>query len=109
MAKWHDYHDNADQEALSYMGVEGSADTSAGENSTAKSINLPEGAVNFNMGTIVGSYESVAKMLDEAASVPGVKGIMMTFDDFVIGMDQFGQRIQPLMQSRAEAAASVAA
>jgi pyrimidine oxygenase len=33
----------------------------------------------------------------------------LTFDDFVIGMDQFGQRIQPLMQSRAEAAASVAA
>jgi len=109
MAKWHDYHDNADQQALAYMGVEGSADTSAGENSTAKSINLPEGAVNFNMGTIVGSYASVARMLDEAASVPGVKGIMMTFDDFVLGMDQFGQHIQPLMESRAEAAAAVAA
>jgi pyrimidine oxygenase len=39
-------------------------------------------------------------MLDEAASVPGTKGIMLTFDDFVIGMEQYGQRIQPLMASR---------
>jgi len=25
---------------------------------------------------------------------------MLTFDDFVIGMEQYGQRIQPLMASR---------
>jgi pyrimidine oxygenase len=58
-------------------------------------------AVNFNMGTLVGSYANVARMLDEAASVPGTAGIMLTFDDFVVGMDQFGQRIQPLMATRA--------
>ncbi len=39
-------------------------------------------------------------MLDELAAVPGVQGAMMTFDDFVIGMEQFGTRIQPLMKSR---------
>jgi pyrimidine oxygenase len=39
-------------------------------------------------------------MLDEAAAMPGVKGIMLTFDDFLIGMDAFGTRIQPLMQCR---------
>jgi pyrimidine oxygenase len=27
---------------------------------------------------------------------------MMTFDDFVIGMEQFGTRIQPLMKCRAQ-------
>jgi pyrimidine oxygenase len=43
---------------------------------------------------------SVAGMLDEAARVPGTKGIMLTFDDFLIGMEQFGQRIQPLMATR---------
>ena len=53
------------------------------------------------MGTLVGSYASVAHMLDEAASLPGTKGLMLTFDDFLIGMEQFGQRIQPLMKSRA--------
>jgi pyrimidine oxygenase len=41
-------------------------------------------------------------MLDELAEVPGVRGVMMTFDDFVIGMEQFGARIMPLMRSRNE-------
>ena len=35
-------------------------------------------------------------MLDELAEVPGVQGVMLTFDDFVIGMEQFGTRILPL-------------
>jgi pyrimidine oxygenase len=39
-------------------------------------------------------------MLDVVAVTPGLSGIMLTFDDFVIGIEQFGQRIQPLMQSR---------
>jgi hypothetical protein len=29
--------------------------------------------------------------------VPGTKGIMLNLDDFVVGMDQFDQPIQPLM------------
>src|ERR1700739_3763832 len=53
-----------------------------------------------NQGVFVGSYASVAQMLDEMATVPGVCGVMLTFDDFVIGMEQFGQRIQPLMKCR---------
>jgi len=40
------------------------------------------------------------------ATVPGVRGVMLTFDDFVIGMEQFGQRIQPLMKCRAAALAA---
>ncbi|MET3615016.1 pyrimidine oxygenase [Rhizobium aquaticum] len=99
-AKWEKYRAGADVDALAWMADQGSKDASADSSSTAKHINLPEGAVNFNMGTIVGSYASVARMLDEAASVPGTKGIMLTFDDFLIGLDQFGQRIQPLMASR---------
>ena len=35
-----------------------------------------------------------------AAAVPGVRGVMMTFDDFVIGMEQFGTRILPQMRCR---------
>ena len=69
-------------------------------------MTLPESAINFNMGTFVGSYANVARMLDEAAAVPGTRGIMLTFDDFLIGMDQFGQRIQPLMQTRARVRAA---
>ena len=45
-------------------------------------------------------------MLDEAAAMPGVKGIMLTFDDFLVGMDAYGTRIQPLMLCRGHVAAS---
>jgi hypothetical protein len=41
-----------------------------------------------------------AAMLDEAAEMPGVKGIMLTFDDFLAGMDDHGTHIQPLMRCR---------
>jgi pyrimidine oxygenase len=53
-----------------------------------------------NQGVLIGSYAHVAAMLDEMATVPGVQGVMMTFDDFVEGMENFGTRIQPLMRSR---------
>ena len=55
-----------------------------------------------NQGVFVGSYASVAQMLDEMATVPGVRGVMLTFDDFIIGMEQFGTRILPLMRCRNE-------
>ena len=99
-AKWQDYHDNADHAALAYMAGETASDTAADGSSTARTISLPEGAVNFNMGTLVGSYESVANMLDEIAGVAGTKGIMLVFDDFLEGIENFGTRIQPLMRSR---------
>ncbi len=60
----------------------------------------PTSAVNINMGTLVGSYANVARMLDEIATVPGMQGVMLTFDDFLEGVEAFGQKIQPLMQSR---------
>ena len=94
--------------ALSWMAGEASADTNAADGGTAKRISAPEGAINFNMGTLVGSYATVAKLLDECASVPATKGIMLTFDDFVIGMEQFGKRIQPLMKSRHDRLKAVA-
>ncbi|MEV0736669.1 pyrimidine utilization protein A [Streptomyces sp. NPDC050549] len=101
-AKWQDYHDNADHAALAYMAGESATDTTADDTSTARTIVLPEGAVNFNMGTLVGSYETVAKMLDEVAEVEGTKGIMLVFDDFLEGLENFGTRIQPLMKSRSQ-------
>ncbi|GAA4228448.1 pyrimidine utilization protein A [Sagittula sp. NFXS13] len=105
-AKWQKYKDHVDADALAWMADQGSKDNAADASSTAKHINLPEGAVNFNMGTLVGSYETVAAMLDEAAEMQGVAGIMMVFDDFLEGLDKFGQKIQPLMSSRAQVQAA---
>ena len=42
----------------------------------------------------------MARLLDKMAEVDGLAGVMLTFDDFIIGVEQFGQRIQPLMSSR---------
>ena len=100
LAKWQHYVDGADADALAYLGFQADSDVKADANSTARWMARSASAINFNMGTLVGSYANVARMLDEAASVPGTKGLMLTFDDFVIGMDQFGHRIQPLMGSR---------
>jgi pyrimidine oxygenase len=108
MAKWLQYKEAVDVDALAWMAGQADADKTAGSGSTARTIKLPEGAVNFNMGTIVGSYATCARLLDEAAAVPGTKGIMLTFDDFLIGMEQFGQRIQPLMACRAARAQAAA-
>ena len=74
MAKWNHYRDGADVGALAWMFDQAGADTQASEHSTAKAMVLPEGAINFNMGTLVGSYATVARMLDEAADVAGTKG-----------------------------------
>ncbi|MEU9782562.1 pyrimidine utilization protein A [Streptomyces phaeochromogenes] len=105
-AKWQDYHDNADLAALAYMAGESATDTAADDSSTARTISLPEGAVNFNMGTLVGSYETVARMLDEVAGVDGTKGIMLVFDDFLEGIETFGTRVQPLMKCRSDRSAA---
>lgn len=105
-AKWKLYNDGVDHEAIAWMTGQALADANGDATGTAKWISLPEGAVNMNMGTIVGSYASVARMLDEAASVPGTGGIMLTFDDFIEGIETFGQKVQPLMESRAHLGAS---
>jgi pyrimidine oxygenase len=100
MVKWRHYVASADADALAWLTGQAGADTTAAAHSTAKTMALPQSAVNFNMGTLVGSYATVARLLDDVATVPGTKGIMLTFDDFLIGMEQFGQRIQPLMATR---------
>lgn len=98
--KWELYREGLDQDAVAWMADQGSKDKNADKNATVTTLQLPEGAVNMNMGTLVGSYEKIAKMLDEVAAIKGTKGIMLTFDDFLVGLDQFGKRVQPLMKSR---------
>lgn len=99
-AKWESYKAGKDLAALSWLGDQAAADDRATAGSTAQSISNPVSAINFNMGTIVGSYASVARMLDQLEPLEGLAGVMLTFDDFIAGLENFGQRIQPLMASR---------
>lgn len=99
MAKWRAYNDGVDHAAIAWLADQGAADK---HNATTnvRQLAAPEGAVNINMGTLVGSYASVARMLDEMAEVPNTGGVLLTFDDFLEGVEAFGERIQPLMKSR---------
>jgi pyrimidine oxygenase len=109
-AKWRRYNETTDRIALANLFGEAGADKTASDASTAKSLvkgevtelaPLPDGAVNMHFGTLIGSYASIARMLDEASTVPGTAGVMMIFDDWMRSMDNFGRHVQPLMKSRA--------
>ncbi len=99
-AKWKHYNDGADVAAMAWLSEQAKADTRSGADTNVRQLGAPEGAVNLNFGTLVGSYASVARMLDEIAAVPGIEGVLLTFDEFVSGVTLFGERIQPLMRSR---------
>jgi pyrimidine oxygenase len=99
-AKWEHYKAGADEEALAWLTEQSQKDTRSGSDTNVRQMADPTSAVNINMGTLVGSYASVARMLDEVASVPGTDGVLLTFDDFLAGIDAFGERIQPLMRCR---------
>jgi pyrimidine oxygenase len=107
-AKWAHYHAGADNEAIAWLIASSKEDVTATVGSSAEHQSHPEGAINLNMGTLVGSYESVARMLDAMSEIPNLRGVLLTFDDFEIGVEAFGQRIQPLMQSRRHVRAGVA-
>lgn len=94
------YSEGVDVGAVSWMADQGNKDTKADQSSTGKTMAIPDGAWKMNIGLLCGSYEKVASMLDEAATVKGTKGIMLIFDDFLEGLDKFGKKIQPLMKSR---------
>ena len=41
-------------------------------------------------------------------AVPGLSGVMLAFDDFLVGLERFGTRILPLMTSRRAGLSSTA-
>jgi pyrimidine oxygenase len=99
MDKWIHYRAGVDDAAVAWLGEQGGADKTS-ETTNVRQLAERESAVNLNMGTLVGSYASVARMLDEMAQVPNTGGVLLTFDDFLEGVEAFGRHIQPLMKSR---------
>ncbi|MEA2776189.1 MAG: pyrimidine oxygenase, partial [Acetobacteraceae bacterium] len=97
---WESYKDGTDQEAVAWLMQQSEADKSSGKDTNVRQMVDPVSVVNINMGTLVGSYETVARLLDEVATVEGCDGVLLTFDEFIKGTEDFGARIQPLMKSR---------
>lgn len=101
--KWNRYREGIDTDALLWGSGQASLDThSADAESSSHMMRNNVGAVNMGMGVLIGSYENVARMMDEAAAVPGTRGIMIAFDEPVQGIVDFGEHIQPLMTSRSD-------
>ena len=48
---------------------------------------------------IIGSYAQCAETLDKFASMPGNKGIMLIFPECLTGLQEFGERVLPLMKN----------
>ncbi len=105
MAKWEHYKGGVDLDAIGWRSDQAAADKFADGNSTAGRIRRREPLPN-NGSRLIGSYATIARLLDEMAEIDGLAGVMLTFDDFIIGIEQFGQRIQPLMRSRVKFAAA---
>ncbi|MFC7473024.1 pyrimidine utilization protein A [Dankookia sp. GCM10030260] len=100
MKKWEHYVAGTDLEALAWRDGQAAQDVQAEAHSTVGRM-VRSDRVPTNMLRLIGSYETVARLLDECAEIDGLQGVMLTFDDFLIGIEQFGTRIQPLMKSRA--------
>jgi pyrimidine oxygenase len=101
LAKWEHYKAGTDLEALAWRDAQAAEDRKAAVDSTVGRF-IHEGEKQpTTMLRLIGSYATVARLLDECAAIEGLAGVMLTFDDFLEGMDKFGTRIQPLMQSRA--------
>jgi pyrimidine oxygenase len=98
--KWEHYKAGTDQEAVAWLVEQSDADKKSGGDTNVRQMADRVSAVNINMGTLVGSYATVARLLDEVASVEGCEGVLLTFDDFIKGTEDFGARIQPLMKTR---------
>ena len=109
MAKLERYNAGADYEALAWMSSQSGMDKNASKESTATLLRrAKETSSPSYVQTFCGSYTTIAAALDEVAAIDGVAGVMLTFDDFVTGIDNFGRCIQPLMKSRSHLALAAA-
>ena len=99
-AKWELYKEGADLEALAWLVEQATADKNPAGDSNVRHAIDPRSMVNINIGLLLGSHATVARMLDEMATIPGLAGVLLTFDEFVSGTEIFGERIQPLMKCR---------
>ena len=99
-AKWELYKEGADLEALAWLVEQATADKNPTGDSNVRHAIDPKSMVNINIGLLLGSHAKVARLLDEMATIPGLAGVLLTFDEFISGTEIFGERIQPLMQCR---------
>ncbi len=107
IARWEQHKTGTDHQAFTWRRAQTSAEVKAQTDSTAERFLRPENQLLTHMPTLVGSYATIAGLLDTIGAMPGVCGGIQSFDGFERGVDRFGTRIQPCMQSRAGVVAGV--
>ena len=98
-----DIVEQADHEAIATMLSGAGGDTSTGGTSEALRAGLtaPMEAGNMAFGAhpvVHGSYETVAKKLDEIAERTDCDGFMFAWRDYVTGVREFAEHIRPRMR-----------
>jgi pyrimidine oxygenase len=88
------YNSGLDTDAIAYMKSQAALDTKS-TGTSAKMLLRETKAVHD--GAIVGSPATVAEKLNELAAVEGTAGMMLTFDDFLLGTEVFGTEVMPLL------------
>jgi pyrimidine oxygenase len=92
------YTDGVDLGAVDGMVSEYSRDTSKDGSSAAVVAGHRTNVSPFYGGrALAGSAQTVADHLNAIAAVPGTSGIMLTFDDFLEGIERFGTEVMPLL------------
>lgn len=100
-ARWERYKAGTDLVALGWSRAQASADAANQDpNSTRNRVIQRKEPQPTTAMKLIGSYATVARLLDEMAALPGLAGAMLSFDDFHEGIEAFGDRIQPLMRCR---------
>lgn len=104
-AKIERYVEHADRAAIANMQGQAALDL---DGSTAARILDLDNSTFQNIERAVGSPATVAAYLDEMATVDGLSGVMIIFDDSIDGLDTFGREVLPLMTSRPSSTATAA-
>lgn len=102
------YADGADVAALDYLTSQYARDT-AKEGSSAHVLANRRAAGRLSPfygggWPVAGSPATIARHIDQMAAVPGTSGIMLTFDDFLEGLQRFGTEVMPLLECQQLAA-----
>ena len=64
MEKWMHYREGVDQDAVAWLSNQSAANTKVSKTTNMNHMADATSAVNINMGTLVGSYANVVRMLD---------------------------------------------
>ena len=117
-ARWREYSAGIDHQALAWAFGQTSLDTAAmAKKDTSSVAHLNEAGrearagampqeglsnvIAMSMGTFIGSYADVARMLDETAEIEGMSGVMIALADWHNDVDKFCCFVEPAMKSRA--------